>query len=58
MTALLSGNLRDRPVFAYHAGMDLAARTSNQERFMSTPRAVAAIRKGRVIFTLWAGDSS
>ena len=41
VTALLSGNLRDRPVFAYHAGMDLAARTSNQERFMSTPRAVA-----------------
>ena len=41
VTSLLSGNLRDRPVFAYHAGMDLAARTSNQERFMNTPRAVA-----------------
>jgi len=41
VTALLGENLRDRPVFAYHAGMDLAARTSNQERFMNTPRAVA-----------------
>ena len=40
-TSLLSQNLKDRPVFAYHAGMDLAARTSNQERFMNTPRAVA-----------------
>lgn len=41
VTSLLSERLRDRPVFAYHAGMDLAARTSNQERFMNTPRAVA-----------------
>lgn len=41
MTALLSGQLADRPVFAYHAGMDQAARTSNQDRFMNTPRAVA-----------------
>jgi ATP-dependent DNA helicase RecQ len=41
VTSLLSEQLRDRPVFAYHAGMDLAARTSNQERFMGTPRAVA-----------------
>jgi ATP-dependent DNA helicase RecQ len=41
VTSLLSEQLRDRPVFAYHAGMDLAARTSNQERFMNTPRAVA-----------------
>jgi len=40
-TVLLSQNLADRPVFAYHAGMDAAARASNQERFMSTSRAVA-----------------
>ncbi len=40
-TSLLSQNLADRPVFAYHAGMDAPARTSNQERFMSTPRTVA-----------------
>jgi ATP-dependent DNA helicase RecQ len=41
VTAVLSGSLRDRPVFAYHAGMDQAARTANQERFMSTPRSIA-----------------
>src|SRR3954452_14672911 len=41
VTAMLSGNLTDRPVFAYHAGMDQAARASNQERFMTTPRAIA-----------------
>ena len=41
VTAILSGQLRDRPVFAYHAGMDQAARTGNQERFMSTPRSIA-----------------
>ena len=41
VTALLSGAIKDRPIFAYHAGMDQSARTANQERFMSTPRAVA-----------------
>ncbi len=41
VTALLSENLKDRPVFAYHGGMDAAARTANQERFMQTPRAIA-----------------
>jgi ATP-dependent DNA helicase RecQ len=41
LTAILSAELKNRPVFAYHAGMDQAARTSNQERFMSTPRAIA-----------------
>ena len=41
VTSLLSGSLMDRPIFAYHAGMDQAARTANQERFMNTPRAVA-----------------
>jgi len=41
VTSLLGGQLKDRPVFAYHAGMDPAARTANQEQFMSTPRAIA-----------------
>ncbi len=41
VTSVLTGTLRDRPVFAYHAGMDPAARTANQERFMQTPRAIA-----------------
>ncbi len=41
VTSLLSGRLRDRPIFAYHAGMDAAARTSNQEQFMQTPRSIA-----------------
>src|SRR6185503_14496179 len=41
VTATLSDALTDRPVFAYHAGMDQAARTGNQERFMSTARSIA-----------------
>jgi ATP-dependent DNA helicase RecQ len=41
VTALLSAKLTDRPIFAYHAGMDPAARTANQERFMQTPRSIA-----------------
>jgi ATP-dependent DNA helicase RecQ len=41
VTSLLSANLKDRPIFAYHAGMDTAARTANQEQFMQTPRAIA-----------------
>jgi ATP-dependent DNA helicase RecQ len=41
VTTLLSRSLKDRPVFAYHAGMDQAARAGNQERFMSTPRSIA-----------------
>ncbi|HEV7301011.1 MAG TPA: ATP-dependent DNA helicase RecQ [Tepidisphaeraceae bacterium] len=41
VTSLLAGRLKDRPIFAYHAGMDAAARTANQEQFMQTPRAVA-----------------
>lgn len=40
LCALLSEKLPGRPVFAYHAGMDQAARTSNQQRFMSTAHAV------------------
>ena len=41
VTSLLSENLRDRPIFAYHAGMDMAARSVNQEQFMQTPRSIA-----------------
>ena len=41
ISAFLSGSLRDRPVFAYHGGMDAATRTSNQEKFMETPAAIA-----------------
>jgi ATP-dependent DNA helicase RecQ len=40
VTDLLAGKLRGRTICAYHAGMDPAARTSNQERFMQTPGAV------------------
>lgn len=41
VTGNLSQALTDRPVFAYHAGMDPAARTANQEKFMATPRGIA-----------------
>jgi ATP-dependent DNA helicase RecQ len=41
ITSLLSASLKDRSVFAYHAGMDTSARTANQEQFMQTPRAIA-----------------
>jgi len=41
VTSLIGQSLKDRPVFAYHAGMDPAARTANQEGFMQTPRAIA-----------------
>jgi ATP-dependent DNA helicase RecQ len=41
VTQLISDSITDRPVFAYHAGMDPAARTANQERWMETPRAIA-----------------
>jgi ATP-dependent DNA helicase RecQ len=41
VTSMLSNSLTDRPIFAYHAGMDQAARTANQERFMNTARSVA-----------------
>src|SRR5688500_14074286 len=37
---LLSRAAPDRPVVAYHAGMDTNQRTENQERFMQTPAAV------------------
>ena len=41
VTALLNERLKDRAIFAYHAGMDQAARTANQEQFMQTDRAIA-----------------
>jgi ATP-dependent DNA helicase RecQ len=41
VSALLAGKLKDRKVFAYHAGMDGAVRSANQEQFMGTARAVA-----------------
>lgn len=41
LTAMLSAQLKGRPVFAYHAGMDVAARTGSQERFMNTECAIA-----------------
>jgi ATP-dependent DNA helicase RecQ len=41
VTSMIGQTLKDRPVFAYHAGMDPAARTANQEGFMQTPRAIA-----------------
>jgi ATP-dependent DNA helicase RecQ len=41
VSAMLKDELRDRPVFAYHAGMDQADRTANQEQFMQTERAIA-----------------
>jgi len=40
LTDLLSGAISDRPIFAYHAGMDASARASNQAKFMTTPRAI------------------
>jgi ATP-dependent DNA helicase RecQ len=41
VTSLLTERLRGRPIFAYHAGMSGDARTSNQEKFMQTPHAIA-----------------
>jgi ATP-dependent DNA helicase RecQ len=40
LTGILAQRLRGRTICAYHAGMEQAARTSNQERFMQTPGAV------------------
>ena len=41
MTDLLAGVFKDRLVVGYHAGMDAAVRTDNQERFMQTNGAIA-----------------
>jgi len=39
--SLLESNFRSRAIFSYHAGMENAARSSSQERFMQTPGSVA-----------------
>jgi ATP-dependent DNA helicase RecQ len=41
VSTFLAGQLRGRPVFAYHGGMDTGTRTANQEKFMETPAAIA-----------------
>ena len=41
VTGFLSEQLPTRPIFSYHGGMDPAARTQNQERWLRTPRGVA-----------------
>jgi ATP-dependent DNA helicase RecQ len=41
VAGILQRQLSGRQVFAYHAGMDTASRTANQERFMQTPGAIA-----------------
>jgi len=41
LTPMLSGELRGRAVIGYHAGMDPATRTANQDRFMQDPQAIA-----------------
>jgi ATP-dependent DNA helicase RecQ len=43
LTAALKHALPERPIFGYHAGMDLAVRTANQEQFMNTPKGAVAI---------------
>ncbi|MEO6436506.1 MAG: ATP-dependent DNA helicase RecQ, partial [Tepidisphaeraceae bacterium] len=41
VTAMIATSLKNRPVFAYHAGMDPSQRTSNQQAWMDTPQAIA-----------------
>jgi ATP-dependent DNA helicase RecQ len=41
VTSFIADAIIDRPVFAYHAGMDSADRTKSQEGFMQSPRAIA-----------------
>ena len=41
VVGVLSQALPTRPVFGYHGGMDAAARTENQARWLRTPRGVA-----------------
>ena len=40
VTAMLLESLPGRPVYAYHAGMEMADRTRNQDAFMQTPRSI------------------
>jgi ATP-dependent DNA helicase RecQ len=41
LALMLKDELRDRPIFSYHAGMEQSLRTSNQEKFMATDAAIA-----------------
>jgi ATP-dependent DNA helicase RecQ len=41
VSLLLRGAMPNRGVFAYHAGLEAAQRTANQESWMSTPGAIA-----------------
>jgi len=41
VTGMLGRSVGGRAVLAYHAGMDPATRSGNQEKFMNTPRAIA-----------------
>jgi ATP-dependent DNA helicase RecQ len=41
VTGMLGRSIGGRAVLAYHAGMEQAVRSANQERFMNTPRAIA-----------------
>ncbi len=41
VTDVLSSALPSRPVFSYHGGMDPAARSENQERWLRTPGGIA-----------------
>jgi ATP-dependent DNA helicase RecQ len=41
VSTLAAQTLPERAVCAYHAGMEMAERTANQERFMQTPGAIA-----------------
>lgn len=41
VTPILAGQLRNREVVPYHAGLDQSTRSANQERFMQSPNAVA-----------------
>jgi ATP-dependent DNA helicase RecQ len=41
LSARLKQELRARPIFSYHAGMDAADRTESQEQFMSTSGGIA-----------------
>ena len=41
IAALIRESFSDRPVFAYHAGMEMNVRTESQEKFMAAPRAIA-----------------
>jgi ATP-dependent DNA helicase RecQ len=41
LTPMVAGEMRGRAVIGYHAGMDPATRTANQDRFMQDPLAIA-----------------